>query len=213
VAGKILVIDTSGETGSIALLDGPVTIAEMTLHAVQGVGEMLFGLIGELLASSGVSIKEIGCFGVAAGPGSFTGVRVALAAAKGLAETLERPIVAVSNLEAVASLGTKPWRAAILDARRGDVYAALYDEELHAVLPERVVKLADWVKELPEGAELLATSAELAGLTITSVNPALAGAIGRIAWDRWQRGLGQDAAEIDANYVRRSDAELFWKDK
>ncbi len=220
MAGKILAIDTAGESGSIALLDGDTTLAEMPLQAVQGIGEILFDRIGEMLSGSGVLVSQIDCFATCAGPGSFTGVRVALAAAKGLAETLGRPLIAVSNLEALASLGSRPLRAAILDARRGDVYAAVYDAALQIVMPERVVKFGTYLHELPAGdVEILAfdfapfrTDLTAAHFT-TEVPRTLATAIGRIAWNRWQHGLAQDPALIDANYVRRSDAELFWKDK
>ncbi len=69
----------------------------------------------------------VDCFAAASGPGSFTGVRVGLACVKGLAEALGKPAVAVSNLRAIASFGTAPWRAVVLDARRGEIYGAVYD--------------------------------------------------------------------------------------
>jgi tRNA threonylcarbamoyladenosine biosynthesis protein TsaB len=142
-------------------------------------------------------------------------VRVGLAAVKGFAEALGKAAAGVSNLRAVASFGTAPLRAAVLDARRGQVYGALYDSALEPVMPEVVARFPDWLAALPEGdleflsTDLLPFRAALAGRPAREVPRALAAAVGRIA----ARSREQDPAALDANYVRRSDAELFWKDR
>ena len=199
----ILSIDTTSEFGSIALTEANVVIEEIKLHETEGFGHVLFGHIGRLLEKNGTTVHQMECFAAASGPGSFTGVRVGLAAVKGLAEATGKRVVAVSNLRALASFGTAPLRAVTIDARRGEVYAALYNSELEIVLPEVVIPLDRWLAGLPEGCE-----------TISSLETprALAAAIGHIAWDQFTLGRSSDPAEIDANYVRRSDAELFWKD-
>ncbi len=162
----------------------------------------MFPEIEALLARHNFKITDIEGFAAAAGPGSFTGVRVGLTAAKGLAEATGRKVVAVSNLQAVASFGTHALRAPVIDARRGDIFGAVYDADLRLVAPEVVMKLEDFLRTLPAGAEV-----------ITDVPKLLAGAIARIAAGRFEAGLAQDPAGIDANYVRRSDAELMWRDK
>lgn len=203
----ILSIDTTSEFGSIALTEANVVIEEIALHAAEGFGHVLFEHIERLLDRNGTTAHQMECFAAASGPGSFTGVRVGLAAVKGLAEATGKRVVAVSNLRALASFGTAPLRAVTIDARRGEVYAAVYNCGLEIVMPEVVIPLDRWLAGLPEGCELVSS----AGSNNDSPG-ALAAAIGRIAWDEFTLGRSSDPAEIDANYVRRSDAELFWKE-
>jgi tRNA threonylcarbamoyladenosine biosynthesis protein TsaB len=218
----ILAIDTTGARGSIALVSEAGVLEEVELESPDGFAHVLFGEIETLLARAGVTIAEIAAFASASGPGSFTGVRIGLTAVKGLAEASGRPVVAVSNLQALASFGTGPLRAVAIDARRGDIYGAVYNAELEPVQEEIVARFDAWLASLPKcnlefiGIKVISVDGPLAeeGVRVPSFDPprALAGAIGRIALDRFQRGLAQDPAEIDANYVRRSDAELLWKD-
>ena len=198
----LLAIDTTSEFGSIALAEDGLVIEEVGLHSPDGFAHVLFGEIERLLARHDLKITDIEGFAAAAGPGSFTGVRVGLTAAKGLAEATGRKVVAVSNLQALASLGTGTWRAPVIDARRGDVFGAVYDADLRLASPEVVMKLDDFLRNLPEGVEV-----------IHDASKHLAGAIARIANGEFQAGRAQDPAGIDANYVRRSDAELMWRDK
>ena len=198
----LLAIDTTGEYGSLALAEDGRVLEEVPLHSPDGFGHILFVEIERLLARHHCKITDVLGFAVAAGPGSFTGVRIGLTAAKGLAEATERKVVAISNLQAIAAFGTKPLRAVAFDARRGEIFGAVYDSELRLVSDEVVMKQEDWLQTLPSGVEM-----------VTGGGRVLAGAIARIAADRFHAGLAQDPAEIDANYVRRSDAELLWRDK
>jgi tRNA threonylcarbamoyladenosine biosynthesis protein TsaB len=197
----ILSIDTTSEFGSIALTEANAVLEEVALHAPEGFGHVLFGHIQRLLEKNGTTVHQMECFAAASGPGSFTGVRVGLTAAKGLAEATGKSVVAVSNLRALACFGSAPLRATVIDARRGEVYAAVYNSRLELVMPEVVVKLDAWLPTLPAGCELISS---------VDAPRALAAAIGHIAWDEFTAGRASDPAEIDANYVRRSDAELFW---
>ena len=199
----LLAIDTTSDFASLALAEGDRVLEEVALHSTDGFAHVMFPEIEALLARHKLKITNIDGFAAAAGPGSFTGVRVGLAAAKGLAEATGRKVVAVSNLQAVASFGTHALRAPVIDARRGDVFSAVYDRDLRLVTPEVVTKLEDFLRTLPQGdVEVIDQPPKL-----------LAGAIARIASARFEAGLTQDPAEIDANYVRRSDAELMWRDK
>lgn len=198
----LLAIDTTSEHGSLALAEGVRVLEEVSLHSPEGFGHILFPEIERLLSRHEVKITGVAGFAVAAGPGSFTGVRVGLTAAKGLAEATGRKVVAVSNLQAIASFGTKPLRAVAIDARRGEIFGAVYDADLRLISDEVVMKHEDWLRTLPLDVEML-----------TGAPKALAGAIARIAAPKFEMGLAQDPAEIDANYVRRSDAELLWRDK
>jgi tRNA threonylcarbamoyladenosine biosynthesis protein TsaB len=210
VSRRILAVDTTGEFGSIALVEDDRVIEEVPLHSPDGFGHILFLEIDQLLARHGVAVNELDAFAAASGPGSFTGVRVGLTAVKGLAEATGRRVVAVSNLQALAWFGTRALRATVIDARRGEIYGAVYDADLQPVREEVVIKFPEWLATLPEGDLEIITNGYLVAVNapITTAPRALAGAIGRIA----MRGLAQDPAAIDANYVRRSDAELFWKD-
>jgi tRNA threonylcarbamoyladenosine biosynthesis protein TsaB len=211
----ILSIDTTSEFGSIALTDQERLIEEVLLHSPDGFGHILFPQIEKLLARHGVSVNQMDCFAGAAGPGSFTGVRIGLAAVKGLAEAVSKPVVAISNLRVLAFFGVAPLRATVLDARRGEVYGAVYNAALEAVVEEAVMKFPAWLKTLPaDGFEFVSTDFAPfrafvdADVSVVTAPRALAAAIGRIAWAELEAGRARDPAEIDANYVRRSDAEL-----
>jgi tRNA threonylcarbamoyladenosine biosynthesis protein TsaB len=220
---RILAIDTTTEFGSLALVEDERVVEEVLLHAADGFGHVLWGHLEGLLARHAWATAQVDCFAAAAGPGSFTGVRVGLAAVKGLAEAHAKPVVAVSNLAAIASFGTAPLRAVVVDARRGEIYGAVYDAALELVVPEVVTRFPEWLASLPGGdLEFVSTDftpfrAALSGTRFASLPErqaprALAGAIGRIAAARLAAGLAQDPAAVDANYVRRSDAELLWHD-
>ena len=198
----MLAIDTTSDLGSIALAGDGRVLEEVALHSADGFAHMLFGEIERLLARHKLKITDIDGFAVAAGPGAFTGVRVGLTAAKGLAEATGRKVVAISNLQALASFGTRPLRAPVIDARRGEVFVAIYDADLRLVSGEVVVKFDDWM-----------SAASRDEIEVIQGSRVLAGAIASIANARFQAGLGLDPADIDANYVRRSDAELFWRDQ
>ena len=221
---RILALDTTTEYGSLALAERGQVLAEVPLHSAEGFSRVLFGELQGLLARSGWKLEDVDCFAAAAGPGSFTGVRVGLAAVKGLAAALGKKVVAVSNLMALASFGEAPLRAALLDARRSQIYGAVYGPGLEIVSAEVVMQLPAWLATLPEGElEFVAQDvapyrAALAGTRfehapVREAPRALAGAIAKIAGARLAAGLAQAPAEIDANYVRRSDAELFWSER
>ena len=214
---RLLALDTTREFGSIALSEGECVLEEVPLHSTEGFAHIVFGEIQSLLERHHLTLASLDGFAAASGPGSFTGVRVGLTAAKGLAEATGRPVVAVSNLEALAWFGTRPLRATLLDARRGEIYGAVFDASLKPVREEVVTPLTGWLASLPEGdIEIITGGFSLPGdatqIPVVDASRTLAGAIARIAERRFLKGLARDPAEIDANYVRRSDAELLWKD-
>ena len=214
---RILAVDTTGEFGSIALVEEHEVVDEAPLHSPDGFGHVLFGEIEQLLARRKLRLDQVDVFAAASGPGSFTGVRVGLTAVKGLAEATGRKVVAVSNLQTLAWFGTRALRATVLDARRGEVFGAVYDSALGVVCDEVVIPFPAWLASLPKGDLEIVTGgyridADTVSAPITNAPRALAGAVGRIALARLAAGLAQDPAAVDANYVRRSDAELLWKE-
>ena len=212
----VLAIDTTGDVGSIALVGERGLIEEVVLDSPDGFAHVLFDEIKGLLERHSLNLSQMEAFASASGPGSFTGVRVGLTAAKGLAEATGRKVIAVSNLQALAWYGSRPLRAVILDARRGEVYGGVYNAALQVVQEEVVAALSLWLASLPQGEIEIVTqgiSLSEAAAPVIQAPKALAGAIGRIAFDRMLTCEVLDSAEIDANYVRRSDAELLWKDR
>lgn len=196
-------------------MDGPALVEEVCLASHDGFAHVLFQEIEALLRRHRIKIRDIDAFASASGPGSFTGVRVGLTAVKGLAEATGRMVVAVSNLEALAWFGSRPLRATVIDARRGEVYGAVYDADLWVVCAEVVMKCPEWLESLPKGDLEIVTQGFDVGSSrwpITTAPRELSRAIGSIAVERVAEGAAQSPSEIDANYVRRSDAELFWKD-
>ncbi len=185
------------------------------------------------MTESGIRMEEVELLGVSTGPGSFTGVRVGLTTVKAWAEVYGEKLVGVSRLEAIARCAnTKaPWVAACYDAQRGQMFAALYRQKEGAwerVDDEMVIEASnflevaqelakderiDWVSLDPELITGLAgwKEREVAGDTMQRVEGNLADKIGEIAEERASKQEFTDPLELDANYVRRSDAEIFWK--
>jgi tRNA threonylcarbamoyladenosine biosynthesis protein TsaB len=219
----VLALDTTSEFGSLAVRAGGETIAEIGLHAPEGFAHLIFPAITNLLKDAGVSLEQVDCFAAASGPGSFTGVRVGVAAIKGLAEATGKRAVGVSNLRAMSSFGNLAHRAVVLDARRSEVFAGIYNEQLDIVVPEAVLKFSTWLENLRlplyefiwmSGAPFRSAleGTRFADMPLIEVPCNLAAAVAYCAQLDGQNGKWLDPAVLDANYVRRSDAELFWKD-
>ena len=216
---SILAIDTSSEFGSIALHVDGAPLGSHDLDAPDGFAHVLFPALAELLRRTGVRLAEIECFAVVNGPGAFTGLRVGLAAAKGLAEANGRQCAAISTLRVLAFLGTHTTRAVLTDARRGQVYAAVYNDALRLVVPETATPLSDWLQRVPEPGEVIAAPAFHETIravwtkaALTPLPQRLAHTLACCAAFDQASGAWTDPAAVDANYVRRSDAEVAWHD-
>ena len=124
----VLACDTSTRVASVALVEGGVMTAETTLLSADSHSERLLQDVSDLLARRGLAAADLDVLVTSLGPGSFTGVRIALSAMKGLAYALGRPLVGVCGLDALARPLTGRGAAVLtaLDARKGEVYAALH---------------------------------------------------------------------------------------
>ena len=221
----LLATDTSGKQGSLALAragDASADAVEV-LDVVPLDGgvfsSQLIPQIAALLGKHGLGKKDIGAFAVVSGPGSFTGLRIGLAAIKGLAEVLRKPIAAVSLLEVLAlTSGLQSNVKAVLDAGRGELYLGEYEiaGDSASMLSETLVARNDfpaWSPGLPivtadrSVAEWLATI----GLAASFCGPLDATHVARAGWRKIRDGRTIQPDQLDANYVRRSDAEVFGK--
>jgi tRNA threonylcarbamoyladenosine biosynthesis protein TsaB len=136
-------------------------------------------------------------------------LRVALTTAKGLSEATKKPAFGVSNLAALASFGQSSCRAPFFDARRGDIYGAFPDGS------ETVLPFPAYLAALPPEAELISFDFSIypAPSHVMTLAPrTLAAAVASLAWKRYLEGERPDPITLDANYVRRSDAELHWRE-
>ncbi|MBZ5573608.1 MAG: tRNA (adenosine(37)-N6)-threonylcarbamoyltransferase complex dimerization subunit type 1 TsaB [Acidobacteriia bacterium] len=217
----LLAADTSGKNGSIALAQcGPgdeCKIIEVVPLAGGTFSAQLVPQIAALLGNHGFSKSDISAFAVASGPGSFTGLRVGLAAIKALAEVLGKPIAAVSLLEAVAAAATAEGKVlAALDAGRGEIYVGEYQANLLTAFGERLLTPGEFVA-LVKGRVVvtpnppIADKARADALTVQVVQPPRSDAIARLGWKKIQSGEMVSPKDLEANYIRRSDAEIFAK--
>jgi len=188
---------------------------------------------GQALKASGMEMGSVDGYAVAAGPGSFTGVRVGLTTVKAWGEVYGKGIAAVSRLEAIAVQGAleSSHVAAFVDAQRVQVFGAVFQrtrEGLERLGEEMVIppgKFIECAAELAKGGGISWVSLDTAvlvsegswkvrearGEKVESVSNILAPMIGRIGMRELMAGRFTDALSLDANYVRRSDAEIFWK--
>lgn len=215
----ILAADTSGKNGNLALVRFEAG-ASRTLELVSLEGgtfsAQLVPQISALLKNHSLTKSEIDGFAVASGPGSFTGLRVGLAAIKALAEILQKPIAAVSVLEAIARLaGREECVIAALDAGRGEMYCGEYEiRDAHATLIAQQLWTAAELVANASG-RLVATPdakvAELARekkLRFAHIEPPRADAIARIGFEKIQASEIVSPEALDATYIRRTDAEI-----
>jgi tRNA threonylcarbamoyl adenosine modification protein YeaZ len=250
----ILAIDTSTRTGSVALLRDGIVIDSVSGYEETPHSTRLFRDLEVLQSRAKFRLDQVDVFAVAAGPGSFTGLRVGLTAVKAWAEVHNKPIAAISGLEAVAaqstSLNSESRGAGIviapfLDARRGQLFGSLYlvrEKNTRSMGPPRHSNLSPslelisdesiltsqefvdlvsgesdfakctFVSPTPEILPASVIESRLPGVQIETVSAVLAPIIGQLGFGRAERGQLVDALRLDANYVRRSDAEKAWKD-
>jgi tRNA threonylcarbamoyladenosine biosynthesis protein TsaB len=218
----LLAVDTSGKHGSIALARcGPeTTCAVIEVVPLDGgtFSAQLVPQVAALLAKHDLAKQDIGGFAVVAGPGSFTGLRIGLAVIKALSEVLDKPIAAVSLLEAIALVGRSQGKVfAALDAGRGDVYAGKYEvngSEAH-LNSEKLLSRSELLESAANSVVVtpdhsLAEAARDAALRVQEIDVPRSDAIAQLGWEKIRAGKTVSAAELEANYIRRS-TEIFSK--
>src|SRR6266850_3692331 len=219
----ILSIDTSGKNGSVALARGDADHFELIATSpVEGgtFSAQLIPQIARLLSENSLKKSDVDAFAAATGPGSFTGLRIGLTAVKGLAEILHKPIAAVSVLEAcVQKSGIKYDDARVfsaLDAQRNEVYLGEYmlNKGRASCIDEQLVTREEFAKRV-QGKVAVTPDEELAKVARSAVVMQIerpnSADIARIGLQKIARGETVAVEELDANYIRRSDAEIFAK--
>jgi tRNA threonylcarbamoyladenosine biosynthesis protein TsaB len=228
---RVLALDTTTRFGSVAIVDNDRVIVERSGDPLRAHAESLPAVLMDALRESGLGPFDVDVFAVGAGPGSFTGLRIGIAAIQGMATVTRKPVVPVSILLAsaeAASLDLPPGAhlGVWIDAYRRDVFSALYRAQdqapfsLHhlieiegAAVGEPGAVLARWAAEdtMPEvvsGDGAIVFQSLLAGKA-RAVDPhPLAGVIGRIAAVRAAHGEAVDPRAVRALYVRRPDVEV-----
>lgn len=236
----VLAFDTTSEQGGAGIFRDGRCLAIRANEQRANYSVTLFRIVEELLPMAGCSLGDIELFAVANGPGSFTGIRVGVAAAQGWAKALGRSVQGVSVLAALteAACPEAAWAAPILDARRGEFFFGLFarrGESPDSSAPAFQAQGPGWVlkpqalgafleKQLPAGAPLtcLVRQHDAAAARLRASLPERFGwqdvpgllvpAIARLALAAHRQGSVSSPAELDACYIRRSDAELNWRE-
>ncbi len=222
----ILAFETSAKAGSAALWQNGKLLGESYQNTGLTHSQTLLSMAENLIASCGYTPGQVEAVAVAAGPGSFTGVRIGVAAAKGFAWGAELPCCGVSTLEAMAeNLGIyEGYVAATMDARRNQVYNALFqakDGKLTRITQDRAISLADLSRELSAvrdpiylvGDGSVLTCEALSGQIPNLILPPehkmhqRAAGVARVAEKMLQKGECSDANGLTPNYLRLSQAE------
>ncbi len=218
-----LVADTSGRQGFVGLVraqdPNQVSVIDEVPLAGGTFSAQLVPQIAALLANHALSKRDIDAFIVISGPGSFTGLRVGLAAIKALAEILQKPIVPVSLLEVVALAAKREGKVvAALDAGRSEIYAGEYEARGDSAqyVREQLVPKDEFIR-LARGAttvtpdESVIKMADAAGLAVLHVARPVAASIAGAGWRRLRAGKTVPPEQLEANYIRRTEAEMLEK--
>jgi tRNA threonylcarbamoyladenosine biosynthesis protein TsaB len=232
----LLAVDSSGKNSSLALAritaGNEIDVLEVVPLAGGTFSSQLVPQIIDLLQKHGHTKTDLEAFAVASGPGSFTGLRVGLAAIKALAEALQKPIAAVSLLEAVARCTRSSGRIfVVMDAGRGDVYAGDYEVDsvssIARMNSERLLSREDFIAEVKStdfrGKAIVVTDAALveifrgaqiaSAISVVLVEAPDSGVTARLGWEHLKLGQTVLPEDLEANYLRHSDAEIFSKPK
>ena len=221
---KILAVDTTTSSCSVAVLEGNVTLAELTLSGRETHSRHLLKNIDDVLMESGLDITDLEGFAVTTGPGSFTGLRIGLSTVKGLSAATGAPIAGVSSLMALAS-GAPLYDGqicAIIDARKNEVYASIYRHTgtgIKAITDEYVISPVDLAEKIHEKTLFVGTGVAIYRDTLVEAvgdnaffcdedyNRINAVNVGLLSLSDLGNSSSQ-AIDVVPDYIRKSDAEI-----
>lgn len=222
----ILGLDTATQIASVGITHCEEFVAEASTRATSNHTATLLPLIADVLSQAKVSLRDIEGIGVSIGPGSFTGLRIALGTVKGLAYATGQRVAGVPTLEALAST-VSDWEGLvcpILDARKREVYTALFrrsrNGEITTVLPAQVSALTAALAQIAAPCLFLGDGVETYGTAILEYCGAQAQllpfstyhprgtVVAKLAWERLSRGDSNDITTLVPSYVRPPEAVL-----
>ncbi len=227
---SILAIDTATQVSSVAVASADKLAAELTMQAKLTHSETLMPHIEKVLAMAGVKKEKLEGIAVSIGPGSFTGLRIGLAAAKAMAYALNLPIVGVSTLKALAYHYPVPGIriVSLLDAQKGNAYRESYewqDGKLQVVQPVEVLPLAEIIAECAESGRPVVLLGDVAAKRVrgkmelpanVEVAPAhlimpRAACVAMLGLEEFAAGHHDNVMNMEPVYIRRSEAEVLWE--
>ncbi len=224
---RLLAVDTTGPCGSAALLDGERLLAEERFEAGLNHSELLLPAVDRLFQATKSDVMSVEGYCVAAGPGSFTGIRIGLATVKALAFASGRLVAAVSSLRALArKIRTEEtegrFSCPMIDAKKGELYAALFEwrgGEPVEIIPQGAYDPPSFLSRLPRGERVhfIGTGADLCRASIlerlndeavfVEAPPFVAVEVGLLGFEILRSGGGERAGDVRPIYFRRSQAE------
>lgn len=218
---RLLAIETTGISGTLALAEDGRLIAECELPATQRSAQSLAPSLHQLLAEHGWPPLSVGIVAVIAGPGSFTGLRIGVTTAKTFAYVAKADVIALDTMEVLAAQAEAPPGARIqvtVDAQRKQVFSALFTAHatgLSRIEPTRIVDFDQWLAELKSGDYVNGSAIEKSQVRLPSdvrvaeLAEALprAATVARLAWNSHQSGRRDDLWNLAPLYIRPSAAE------
>jgi tRNA threonylcarbamoyladenosine biosynthesis protein TsaB len=219
----LLTLDTASNAGGVALARNSEVVGQVMMKTPMRYSDNLIPMIDFLLQHHQLQPEGLDGLVVAIGPGSFTGLRIGLAAAKALGQALSLPAVGISSLEALAFRfrHVHTCITPMIDARRQQVYAGIYEVSetgCRSIVPEAVAPPAQWLKEkgsadavyVGDGATLYRSSVEalVPGARFISTDNSVLNSLCHLGFRRFSEGRGKPVGKLAANYVRPPDAKL-----
>lgn len=207
---KLLTIDSSAKTASVAVTDGTILLSECFVNAGLTHSRTIMPMVDNVLKQADLSINDIEAFAVNAGPGSFTGIRIGVAAAKGLALPQNKPCAAVSTLESIAYSFTDDdcLVCAVMDARCAQVYTALFRCESGKVIrlcEDKAVSITDLTDELSNYTEKIYLAGDGANICFDSMKEKLSNVFITNESRKFQRAYGTALAALNNNNFNDSE--------
>ncbi len=224
---KILALDSSGLVASVAVVEDDNLLAEYTVNYKKTHSQTLLPMLDEICKMIELDLETIDGIAVAAGPGSFTGLRIGSATAKGLGLALNKPLVGVETVEALAYnlYDASAWICPMMDARRKQVYTGIYtfkDHQMETIMAQTPMAVEELVEMLNKEnhpviflGDGVAVYREMIQNTMTApysfapahVNKQRAGAVAALGLEKLKKGQGESARDHQPEYLRLSQAE------
>ncbi|MBQ1689521.1 MAG: tRNA (adenosine(37)-N6)-threonylcarbamoyltransferase complex dimerization subunit type 1 TsaB [Lachnospiraceae bacterium] len=224
---KILALDSSGLVATVAILEDETVLAEYTLNYKMTHSQTLLPMLDEIVKRTGFVMEDLDAIAVAAGPGSFTGLRIGCATAKGLGLALDKPIIPIPTVDGLAYnlAGTSSLVCPLMDARRNQVYTGLYafqGEQMEVCIPQKAVAIEEIIADVnasgreviflgdgvPVQKDILQREVKVPfRFAPPHLSRQRAAALGTLAIQYYKAGNMQHARDHKPDYLRLSQAE------